>query len=307
MGQNTLISIVGPTGIGKTSLAIRLAEHLKTEIVSADSRQFYKEMSIGTAVPSDAELGRVKHHFIQHKSVLDSYSVGDFERDAMALLEVLFTKYRAVVLVGGSGLYVDAVTQGLDKFPDVAPEIRNELNTALEEYGIGALQSRLQELDPVQYKKIDRENPHRLIRALEVCLGTGKPYSSFLGAKKPQRPFDVVTLGIRAEREVVYGRIDQRVDQMMASGLLDEARSLEKHKALNALQTVGYKELFGFFEGKWDLDFAVSEIKKNSRRFAKRQFTWFKKNEDTIWVDHDAPIHTVISQLVARLKLEGYE
>ncbi len=307
MAGKTLISIVGPTGIGKTNLAIRLAEHWGTEIVSADSRQFYKEMSIGTAVPSVSDLHRVKHHFIQHKSILDPYSVGDFERDALALLDVLFAKHRTVILVGGSGLYVDAVNKGLDVFPNIDPNIRNELNNVLSEYGLGPLQSRLQELDPEHYKKIDRENPHRLIRALEVCMGTGKPYSSFLGAKKEQRPFRGITLGIRADREVVYARIDQRVDQMMANGLLEEARSLEKHKELNALQTVGYKELFSYFEGQCDLEFAVSEIKKNSRRFAKRQLTWFKKNKDTIWVDYDADIKAIISQVETRLKLEGYE
>ncbi|MEP3210386.1 MAG: tRNA (adenosine(37)-N6)-dimethylallyltransferase MiaA [Maribacter sp.] len=283
--KKTLISVVGATAIGKTSLAIALAQHFKTEILAADSRQFYKEMSIGTAVPSEEELQSIPHHFIQHKSVQESYSVGDFEKDALHLLETLFESKSVVILVGGSGLYIDAVTQGLDDFPKIDPEIRKRLNAQLREHGILKLQERLSKLDPNYYEQVDLDNPHRLIRALEVCLGSGQPYSSFINKKKPKRPFQVVTIGISANREIIYERINRRVDMMLEKGLLDEAKSVYRFKELNALQTVGYKELFKYLDGEWELDFAIAEIKKNTRRFAKRQLTWFKKNENTIWVD----------------------
>lgn len=283
--KKTLISVVGATAIGKTSLAIALAKHFKTEILAADSRQFYKEMSIGTAVPSEEELQSIPHHFIQHKSVQESYSVGDFEKDALHLLETLFESKSVVILVGGSGLYIDAVTQGLDDFPKIDPEIRIRLNAQLREHGILKLQERLSKLDPNYYEQVDLDNPHRLIRALEVCLGSGQPYSSFINKEKPKRPFQVITIGISANREIIYERINRRVDMMLENGLLDEAKSVYRFKELNALQTVGYKELFKYLDGEWELDFAIAEIKKNTRRFAKRQLTWFKKNENTIWVD----------------------
>ncbi len=282
-----LISVVGPTAIGKTSLAISLAKHYKTEIVSADSRQFFKEMQIGTAVPSKKELATVPHHFIQHKSILENYSVGDFEKEAIALLSHLYKKHDFVIMVGGSGLYVDAVTKGLDEFPDVDPGIRKDLNKKLKEKGIVELQNQLKLLDESQYAKIDIENPHRLIRALEICIGSGQPYSSFLNKKKTNRPFKTITISLKADRQVIYDRINQRVDQMIEEGLLKEARKMHPHSALNALQTVGYKELFKYFDGEWDLDFAISEIKKNTRRFAKRQLTWYRKNEELIWFDYD--------------------
>ncbi len=282
-----LISVVGPTAIGKTSLAISLAKHYKTEIVSADSRQFFKEMQIGTAVPSKKELATVPHHFIQHKSILENYSVGDFEKEAIALLSHLYKKHDFVIMVGGSGLYVDAVTKGLDEFPDVDPGIRKDLNKKLKEKGIVELQNQLKLLDESQYAKIDIENPHRLIRALEICIGSGQPYSSFLNKKKTNRPFKTITISLKADRQVIYDRINQRVDQMIEEGLLKEARKMHPHSALNALQTVGYKELFKYFDGEWDLDFAISEIKKNTRRFAKRQLTWYRKNEKLIWFDYD--------------------
>ncbi|MGB5822310.1 MAG: tRNA (adenosine(37)-N6)-dimethylallyltransferase MiaA [Saonia sp.] len=301
MDKKILISIVGPTGIGKTALAIKIAQHFKAEIISADSRQFYKEMSIGTAVPSKVELKEVPHHFIQHRSVLEAYSVGNFERDALRLLDTLFKKTNIVVMVGGSGLYIDAVTKGLDEFPNIDPQIRDTLNKALKEKGIESLQDQLKHLDEAYYTKIDLENPHRLIRALEICIGTGRPYSSFLGVKQKSRPFKVITLGITADRDIIYQRINQRVDRMIAQGLVEEARSLEHHKTLNALQTVGYKELFNFFDGKWSLDFAISEIKKNTRRFAKRQLTWFKNNKHTIWIDFDMEMNTIIPKIEHQL------
>ena len=295
--RKTLISVVGPTAIGKTKLAIELAKHYQTEIISADSRQFFKEMKIGTAVPSIEELESAPHHFIQHKSILEPYSVGDFEKDAIQLLENLFKKNEAVILVGGSGLYVDAVTKGLDTFPEISSEIREALNKKIENKGIEELQEQLKELDPLYYDKVDIQNPHRLIRALEICIGTGKPYSSFLNKEKSIRPFKVVTVGIHAERDIIYDRINQRVDLMVKEGLIDEVKLLLKHKDLNALQTVGYKELFNYLDEKWTLDFAISEIKKNTRRFAKRQLTWFRKNENTIWVDYNSKIAEIINTL----------
>ncbi len=296
MADKWLISIVGPTGIGKTSLAIKLAQYFETEIISADSRQFFKEMAIGTAVPSKEELGSVKHHFIQNISIFDEYSVGDFERDAITLLRELFNKKNIVVMVGGSGLYIDAITKGLDKFPEVDPNIRTELNKLLEEQGITVLQEQLSNLDPVYFNKVDTENPHRLIRALEICLGTGKPFSSYLNQNKVKRDFKTISIGIDAERKIIYDRINQRVDLMVEAGLVEEVRTLEPQKSLNALQTVGYRELFKYFEGDWTLDFAISEIKKNTRRFAKRQLTWFKKNENTIWVDYQEDINSIIDK-----------
>lgn len=285
--NKVLISVVGPTAIGKTKMGIALANHFNTEIISADSRQFYKEMSIGTAVPSEIELKNAKHHFIQHKSIHDTYTVGDFEKDALDRLDLIFKKKDVVIMVGGSGLYVDAVNSGLNKFPKVDDAIRTELNQEFDKNGIESLQNKLQELDPRYYKKVDLNNPHRLIRALEICIGSGKPYTSFLEKPKDQRNFKVIQVGLMADRSIIYERINQRVDIMMQSGLLEEARALLKFKDLNALQTVGYKELFEYLLGVWDLDFAISEIKKNTRRFAKRQLTWFKKKNDTLWIPYD--------------------
>ncbi len=302
MADKWLISIVGPTGIGKTSLAIKLAQYFETEIISADSRQFFKEMAIGTAVPSKEELGSVKHHFIQNISIFDEYSVGDFERDAITLLRELFNKKNIVVMVGGSGLYIDAIIKGLDKFPEVDPNIRTELNKLLEEQGITVLQEQLSNLDPVYFNKVDTENPHRLIRALEICLGTGKPFSSYLNQNKVKRDFKTISIGIDAERKIIYDRINQRVDLMVEAGLVEEVRTLEPQKSLNALQTVGYRELFKYFEGDWTLNFAISEIKKNTRRFAKRQLTWFKKNENTIWVDYQEDINSIIDKIKQKIK-----
>ncbi|WP_373519105.1 tRNA (adenosine(37)-N6)-dimethylallyltransferase MiaA [Pricia sp.] len=293
--EKTLLSVVGPTAIGKTAMAISLAGYFDTEIISSDSRQFYKEMHIGTAVPSAEELAMAKHHFIQHKRILGAYSVGDFERDALQLLEKLFGEKDVVVMVGGSGLYNDAVTKGLDKFPKIDPDIRKHLNKVYSENGIQNLQEQLKSEDPFYYDKVDIENPHRLIRALEVCFGTGKPYSSFLEKAKKSRPFRTITIGLKADRQLVYDRIDTRVDDMIAQGLVSEAQKLKKFQNLNALQTVGYQELFNHFEGNWTLDFAISEIKKNTRRFAKRQMTWFRKNKDTIWVPHDIGTDALVS------------
>lgn len=300
--KKTLISVVGPTAIGKTTLAIALAQHFITDIISADSRQFFKEMRIGTAVPSDTEIKSAPHHFIQHKSIRDSYSVGDFEKETLERLEKLFKEKNVVILVGGSGLYVDAVTKGLDKFPDIDPEIRVSLNKELEKIGLEELQAQLKQLDPTYYSKVDLDNPHRVIRALEVCIGSGLPYSSFIGQSKPARPFDVITVGIDAEREIIYNRIEQRVDVMIQDGLLDEVKSVYPFKNLNALQTVGYKELFKYLDGEWELEFALSEIKKNTRRFAKRQLTWFRKNKATFWVDYKYDLNAIVKHIEDKIE-----
>lgn len=298
INKKTLLTIIGPTAIGKTSLAINLALYFGTEIISCDSRQFFKEMSIGTAVPSAEELAQAKHHFIQHKSIFEPYSVGDFERDAITLLTELFQRNDVVIMVGGSGLYADTVLYGLDDFPEVSTEIRNELNTHYQVQGIAYLQTKLKDLDPIQYERMDIQNPQRMLRALEVCIASGKPYSSFLNKKKILRDFTNLTIGLTAEREVVYERINRRVELMLEDGLLIEAQRLFPYKELNALQTVGYRELFDFLEGKTSLDFAVEEIKKNTRRFAKRQYTWFHKNKDIHWFEISQLDNLSISQLL---------
>ncbi|GGW43214.1 tRNA (adenosine(37)-N6)-dimethylallyltransferase MiaA [Arenibacter certesii] len=285
--KNILISVVGPTAIGKTSLAIALAKTFKTEIISADSRQFYKEMTIGTAVPSERELAEAPHHFIQHKSIHEEYTVGDFEREALNKLEELFKEKKYVVMAGGSGLYTDAVIQGLDHFPIIDAEIRTQLNQILLKKGISSLQDQLKTLDPVYYEKVDLNNPHRLIRALEICIGSGHPYSSFLNRERPIREFQTITVGLEADRKILYDRINKRVDLMIVQGLLEEVGPLKAYSSLNALQTVGYREMFRYMDGNIDLNFAIEEIKKNTRRFAKRQLTWLRKKEDILWVNYE--------------------
>ena len=299
--EKKLISIIGPTAIGKTRLAIALAMHFNTDIISADSRQFYKEMRIGTAVPSQEELQSATHHFIQHKTIFEKYSVGDFEKHALKKLKHIYTKKNSAIMVGGSGLYTDAVTKGLDEFPEIDPEIRLQLNTSYEKKGIEYLRAALQKYDPFYYEVVDLGNPHRLIRALEVCIGAKQPYSTFLKKENIQRPFRTITIGITAPREMIYDRINKRVDMMMDQGLLEEAKSVYEHRALNALQTVGYKELFNYFDGNWTLDFAIEEIKKNTRRFAKRQMTWFRKNENVLWVTYNEHFSEIIKRLEERI------
>lgn len=293
MKQKYLISIIGATGIGKTALSIELAGYFNTEIISSDSRQFYKEMHIGTAVPTLKELQQVKHHFIQNRSIFEDYSVGEFERDALSMLNQLFSKHDVVVMVGGSGLYVDAVLKGLDNFPVVNPEIRQRLKLELEENGIKYLQDRLRILDLASYQKIDIENKQRLIRALEICIGTESPYSSYLNIKNNKRNFIPIKIGITADREYIYHKINNRVDVMMRDGLLDEAKELYSHQGLNSLQTVGYKELFKYLDDELTLEEAVSEIKKNTRRFAKRQGTWFRKDKDIAWFDYPVSLNDI--------------
>jgi len=298
--EKTLICVVGPTAIGKTSLAIQLAQHFNTEIVSADSRQFFKEMSIGTAKPTKDELAQAKHHFIGHKSIHEAYTAGTFEKEAINLLDELFKSHNVVICVGGSGLYIKALTDGIDDIPS-SLSIRNELNQQLEKDGIEKLQNQLKELDPVQYKNMDIHNPQRIVRALEVCIHTGKPYSSFLQNEKAARSFKTLTVGLTADREIIYDRINKRVDIMMQDGLLNEAKSLYPHRHLNALNTVGYKELFSYFDGNTSLEKAIELIKQHTRQFAKRQLTWFKKNQDVKWFNIQHP-DTIIGSITSILK-----
>jgi len=293
-----LLSIIGPTAIGKTRVSITIAKALNTEIISCDSRQFYREMEIGTAVPSAEELAEVKHHFIQHISIFDDYSVGDYEKEALQKIDELFEKYDIVILTGGSGLYQKSVLEGLDAFPKVDESIRRKLNQIYENKGLKPLQHQLKQLDPDYYKVVDLRNPHRLIRALEICIETSKPYSSFLKSKKADnRNFQSIKIGLQAEREIIYKRIEQRVEQMFDAGLVEEAKKLHPYKHLNALQTVGYKELFAHFEGKISLEETKSEIKKNTRRFAKRQLTWYRKQDDIKWFSYDVKVDEILGYM----------
>jgi len=283
--DKTLIVVVGPTAIGKTALAISLAQFYKTEIISADSRQFFKEMNIGTAKPSTEELASAPHHFVDSHSIQTLFSTGDFEVEALKLMKALFKKHEVLIMVGGSGLYIDAVCEGLDELPEIDLNIREQLNQKLANEGIEAIKNQLQELDPIYYEKVDRANPQRMIRGLEVVLSTGKKLSSFLTATKKQRPFQIIKIGLNTDRAILYNRINQRVDLMMAAGQLEEVKSLIPYRAYNALNTVGYSELFDYLDGKTELTIAVNMIKQNTRRFAKRQLTWFRRDEDMVWFE----------------------
>lgn len=306
--MNYLITIIGPTAIGKTALSIALAKEFHCDIISCDSRQFFKEMVIGTAAPTQQELSEANHHFIQNKSISESYSVGDFEKEAIKKLEDLFLTNNYVVLVGGSGLYVDAILKGFDEFPEINTSVREEVNQNYEQFGISYLQQKLEFLDFEYFQKIKAENPQtlqnpqRMRRFVEVCIGTGKPYSSFLNQKKINRNFTPILIGLEAERSVIYERINQRVDAMMTAGLLPEVQGLYSYKNLNALQTVGYRELFGYINGEYPLDFAIEEIKKNTRRFAKRQLTWFKRNEKVRWFDFNTSFKEILDYISSHSK-----
>ena len=295
--NKTLITVVGPTAIGKTSLSIALAKHFQTEIISCDSRQFYKEMTIGTAVPKASELAAVPHHFIQNKRIFNPYNVSDFEKEALQTLDLLFAKKNIVIMVGGSGLYVDAVLKGFDQFPQIAPTIREELNIRLKTEGLKSLQNQLKKLDPVTFSTIAIHNPQRVTRALEICIGSGLPYSSFKNNTKKKRYFNTIKVGLNGDRQQIYHRINLRVDQMIADGLIQEAEKLHQYKHLNALQTVGYRELFAYFEGNTTKEKAIEEIKKNTRRFAKRQLTWFRKDSDILWFDYQLTKEKIIQEI----------
>ena len=285
--EKKLFSVVGPTGIGKTKLAIAIAKYFGTEIVSCDARQFFVEMPIGTAAPTEDELAQVKHHFIGNLSVVDEYSIGQYEKDALEKLEQLFQKYDNVVLVGGSGMYEKAVAEGLNNLPESNPENQKRLEQLFSEGGIEALQKLLKELDSAYYQIVDKENPRRLMRALDIIWQTGKTYTENIENPLVKRDFEVVRIGISADREIIYDRINRRVDLMVQNGLLEEAKNLIPYKDKTALHTVGYTELFKYFSGEWELDFAISEIKKNSRRYAKRQLTWLRKLEHIHWIKYD--------------------
>lgn len=298
-----LITIIGPTAIGKTALSIKLANHFNCEIISCDSRQFFKEMEIGTAVPSKEELASATHHFIQNKSIFENYTVGDFEREAISKLDELFKTNDYAILVGGSGLYVDAILKGFDTFPEIEASVRAEIIFNYEQFGIEYLQNTLQKLDNNYFQTLSKENPQtlqnpqRLMRFVEVCIGSDKPYSSFLNQKKNIRNFTPIIIGLEAERQEMYDRINLRVDLMMQNGLLEEAEKLYPNKNLNALQTVGYRELFSYFDNEFTLDFAIEEIKKNTRRFAKRQLTWFKRTENATWFDYKTNVEEIIQTI----------
>ena len=285
--KKRVFSIVGPTGIGKTRLAILAAQHLGTEILSCDARQFFKEMPIGTAAPDEDELAQARHHFIGNLSVADEYSIGQYETDALKKLEDLFQKYDDVVLVGGSGMYEKALTEGLNDLPQADEENQKKLQEIYENEGIEALQKLLKEADEDYYNTVDRENPRRLARALDIIWQTGKTYSQNIGKPMDKRNFEGIRIGISADRETIYDRINRRVDIMMEKGLLKEAENLLPYRNQTALQTVGYTELFKYLDGEWSLDFAISEIKKNSRRYAKRQLTWLRKLDNIFWINYD--------------------
>lgn len=282
---NTLWVVLGPTAIGKTALGIQLAQKLNTEIISCDSRQFFQEMRIGTAVPSAEELDSVPQHFIQHISIHQEYSVGSFEKESLKKLEELFKTKQHAVLVGGSGLYIDAVCKGLDNFPAINPTLRKKLRNKYNKFGIVWLQKEVEKNDPEYYQNADIQNAHRLLRCLEVCLQSHNTFTSFRQQKTNRRPFDIKYIGLQIPREKLYRQINQRVDNMMQEGLLEEVKSLLPYQHLNALQTVGYRELFTHLNGEHTLERAVELIKQNTRRFAKRQLTWLKRYEETQWFD----------------------
>lgn len=298
--SNFLIVIAGPTAIGKTNLAITLAQRLDTIILSSDSRQFYRQTSIGTAKPSNDELTAAPHYFINSLDITDNYNVGSFERDALQLLDTQFKQHQSVIMVGGSGLYIRAVCEGLDEFPEVPTTIRATINHHYQTEGITYLQTNLQQLDPNYYAVVDTNNPQRMIRALEVCMGTNKPFSSFLVRNANSRPFKCIKIALDTNRATLYNRINKRVDDMMAMGLEAEARNLYPFKQLNALQTVGYQELFSYFDGSISLTQAVALIKQNTRRYAKRQLTWLRKDPEFLWfepTDIDAIWATIVDIL----------
>lgn len=281
--ENYLIVILGPTGVGKTDLSINIAKRFDTDIISSDSRQVYKELNIGTAVPEPHYLEQVHHHFIQHLSVNDYYSASQFEENAIELLKKLFKDKQVVVVAGGSMLYIDALCNGIDELPTVDPELRKELIERFEAEGLEPLRRELKHLDPVYYDKVDLKNPKRILHALEICYMTGKPFSELRTNIKKQRPFKIIKLGLNREREELYERINIRVDQMLEKGLEDEARSVYAHKSLNSLNTVGYKELFDYFDGTIDKEEAIRLIKRNSRRYARKQLSWFRRDESVRW------------------------
>lgn len=300
MNKKSLIVLVGPTAVGKTEVAIRIAKHFDTEIVSADSRQFYQEMNIGTAKPTPAELAQVQHHLVNHLSVHTNYTVKDFETDALEKINAIHRHHDVAVLSGGSGLYVQAVCKGLDDMPQVPAAVRDGLMADLQNMGLAHLLQKLEILDPTYYAMVDKANPQRIVRALEVCIFTGQPYSFFRKKKGVERPFDIITVGLLRERAKLYARIDSRMDEMINNGLFEEAGSLFELRHMNALQTVGYSEIFAYLEGRYDYEEAVRLLKRNSRRYAKRQITWFNKDKDTQWF-HPEEVEEILAYTAKKM------
>ncbi|NLR91267.1 tRNA (adenosine(37)-N6)-dimethylallyltransferase MiaA [Flammeovirga agarivorans] len=291
--ENVLVVVVGPTAVGKTDFCVQLAKSLETEVVYADSRQFFKEIQIGTARPTIEEMQGVPHHFVGHLSIDEEYSFGHYEKDALALLEQLFQHHKYVILSGGSGMYVDAVCKGIDPMPTSDPAIRNAYNKKYEEEGLEPLLKELKEKDPEYYDKVDRANYQRVIRSLEVMAITGEPYSSQRSTYTAKRPFKIIKIGLDRDRQELYDRINLRMDLMLDNGLVEEVKSMLPHKDKNALQTVGYKEIFDHWDGKHDWDKAVELLKRNSRRYAKKQLSWFRRDENTFWVHPDQLKETI--------------
>lgn len=295
-----MILVVGPTAVGKTELCLNLAKKFNSEIISCDSRQFYKETNLGTAKPSISELEQVPHHFINSLSVETSYDVKMFEKDAINLIEKLFFKHQFLILTGGSGLFADAVINGLDEMPEIDPEVRKEVIAEFEEKGLEFLQNEVEKNDPEYFQQVDINNPQRLMRAIEVFRGTGKPFSTFRVKKKAERNFKTIKIGLTRDREELYKRIDDRMDLMIEAGLFEEAASLFDKRHLNALQTVGYSEIFGFLEGKYDKKEAIRLLKRNSRRYAKRQLTWFRRDSEITWF-HPSEESNIIAYINAQI------
>jgi tRNA dimethylallyltransferase len=291
--KKTLIVIVGPTASGKTALSVKIAKLFNTEIISADSRQFYKEMNIGTAKPTIKEMDGVVHHFINSHSITEEYSIGKYEKEAMVVLENIFQAHDVAVLVGGSGLYVKVVCEGMDEIPDTDPEIRAVLADKLNKEGLIVLLEELKKVDPIYYDQVDRSNTQRVVRALEVFQSTGVPYSDFRKGEKKERPFNIIKIGLLWDRTELYNRIDQRMDVMIQEGLFEEAKNLYPYKNSNALQTVGYKEIYDYLDGHYDKEEAVRLLKRNSRRYAKRQITWFNKDKEITWFDPNIQIDII--------------
>lgn len=285
--KKSLIVLLGPTAVGKTELSLQLAERLGCPIISADSRQLYRDMVVATAAPTREQLARVPHHFIGTLSLTDYYSAAQYEADALALIEQLFTRHDTLLLTGGSMMYIDAVCNGIDEIPTISDEVRRAVVTRYEEEGLDVLLEELQRLDPDFYEKVDRRNPKRVIHAVEICRMTGQPYSSLRTETKKERPFDIVKIGLTRPREELYERINSRVDAMMRDGLEAEARKLYPYRHLNALNTVGYKEMFAYFDGTYDLPTAVEKIKRNTRVYARKQMTWFRRDDTIVWFTPD--------------------
>lgn len=288
--QNTLVVIAGPTASGKSDLAVAIAKHYHAEIISADSRQFFKEIPIGTAAPSKELQQVVKHHFVGNLSITEEYNASKYEQDVLTLLNKSFQKSTLMVLTGGSGLYIDAVCNGIDELPEADSQIRKDVNKMFAETGLDGLQERLQRIDPAYFSVVDKNNPARIMRALEVCLQTGKKYSELRQNEKKQRDFRIIKIALEVSRQILNERINKRADQMIENGWIAEAKSAFQFKHLNSLNTLGYKELFNYFEDKWTLEYALEKIKTNTRRYAKRQMTWFRKDEEYSWFSPDDEI-----------------